>query len=114
MAYTEMTRQTTAGNETALFQYSEAVTGTSSGKWVFFPAGCNVSAIVTSTGGGKLQITNDSRANIEADTVAAGSIVDWDNGDTGADTKSSTVWACTAFRVKGISGTTTLYASANK
>ena len=90
----------------------QEVTGAVNSPWIKFPGGSKISVIVKSTGSASLEITNASKAAVEADTAPAASIIEWDLGSVSAG--QSVIEVCSAFRLKGVSGDSSLYGYSTK
>ena len=92
--------------------YSKTLAAPGNGEWILFPkGGKGVSVILNSTGDGRVEATTDSIVNVEADSVAAGSILAWPHGDIGIAKLGARLAGVTAFRQVNISGLTSIYAT---
>ena len=111
MAYKDMTKDQGLSGVISLFS-EDTLTGAANGPWIIFPPGVKLSVILSSTGTGKVQVTNAKLAHITADTVPAGSIIDWDNGAVASG--QATIEVCSALRLVSVSGTTSLYTYSTK
>lgn len=106
-----MTKDVGLSGVISLFSVDTLV-GAGNAPWVMFPPGTKVSVILSSTGTGKVQVTNAKTADVIANTVPAGSIVDWDLGAVAGG--QAVIEVCSAFRLVNVSGTTTVYGYATK
>ena len=99
---------------TRKFQNSEELGAPGNGAWFIFPAGTSNSVILSSTGDGRIEFTNASQTDIEANNVPATEIVSWTNGNIGVAIKSASAIQCSAIRQVNLSGTTHLSLSVSK
>jgi len=107
----EMTRE--PDSKGVLNVYAEETeTGAANGTWIEFPRNSKLSVLIFSTGTAKVQITNTKLSNVQADTVPANSIIDWDNGAVVSG--QAVIEVCSAYRLVSISGDSELYGYATK
>lgn len=99
---------------TRKFQNSEELVAPGNGEWFILPAKNTNSVILSSTGNGRIEITNASQADINNDTVPATEIVPWSNGNIGVSIMSAAIIQGSAFRQVNISGTTHMSLSISK
>lgn len=111
----EMTRETAPGLGGVIALYAELTqTGAGSTDWVIFPYGCKMSIILNAVGTGVVEVTDAKYADVIADTVPTGSIVEWDNGTITAGKAQSIIEVCSAFRITSTSGDLAAYAYATR
>lgn len=96
----------------AVWQYDDSKAAAGNGAWVKVPPGRTVGVVLSSTGDGRVEVTFDDYAAIDAGSVATESIVVWDHGNIGVSKKAATISMASAFRQVNISGTTKMYAVA--
>ena len=112
MAYKEMTKDTDGLAGVMKMASSEEVVGVGNSPWILFPSGSKLSVVVASDGLCSVEVTNDSFSNIEADTVSANSIIEWDLGEVSSG--QSVIEICSAYRLKSASGTSNMFGYATK
>lgn len=97
------------------FQKTQELSAGEIGDWIYIPKGTNRITAIFSTlsGSGRLEVTNDSQENIEADTVDPESISISPDGTMTGDKVSRLLWSGNAIRSVNISGVTKAFFFAN-
>ena len=101
------------GQTGSKYQFTQNLTAPGNGEWIIIDKRF-IAVILSSTGDGRVEITTGSLTNIQNDTVNAGSIVAWSNGDIGVSIQATNIPECMAIRSVNISGNTDMTVSASE